>query len=166
MLGLGASLILLFVALRATNFYGDPHPWSPRQDALFTVLSFLNCQKYPPSLLYLLMMLGPALLALSVFERGLGRLGRPLLMFGRVPLFFYLLQWYAAHLLAVVVNAALGRPASWLLRGAPWNAPQGYGYSLGVVYLMWIVVLVLLYPPCRWFAVLKRRRRDAWLSYF
>ena len=166
MLGLGASLVLLFVALRATNFYGDPHPWSPRQDALFTVLSFLNCQKYPPSLLYLLMMLGPALLALSVFERGLGRLGRPLLMFGRVPLFFYLLQWYAAHLLAVVVNAALGRPASWLLGGAPWNAPQGYGYSLGVVYLMWIVVLVLLYPPCRWFAALKRRRRDAWLSYF
>jgi uncharacterized membrane protein len=166
MLGLGASLILLFVALRATNFYGDPHPWSPRQDALFTVLSFLNCQKYPPSLLYLLMMLGPALLALSVFERGLGRLGRPLLIFGRVPLFFYLLQWYAAHLLAVVVNAALGRPASWLLGSAPWNAPQGYGYSLGVVYLMWMVVLVLLYPPCRWFAALKRRRRDAWLSYF
>ena len=166
MLGLGASLVLLFVALRATNFYGDPHPWSPRQDALFTVLSFLNCQKYPPSLLYLLMMLGPALLALSVFERGLGRLGRPLLMFGRVPLFFYLLQWYAAHLLAVVVNAALGRPAPWLLGGAAWNAPQGYGYSLGVVYLMWIVVLVLLYPPCRWFAALKRRRRDAWLSYF
>ena len=147
MLGLGASLILHFVALRATNFYGDPHPWAPRQDALFTVLSFLNCQKYPPSLLYLLMMLGPALLALSVFERGLGRLGRPLLMFGRVPLFFYLLQWYAAHLLAIVVNAALGRPASWLLGGAPWNAPQGSGYSLGVVYLMWIVVLVLLYPP-------------------
>jgi len=166
MLGLGASLILLFVVLRTTNFYGDPHPWSPRQDALFTVLSFLNCQKYPPSLLYLLMMLGPALLALSVFETGLGRLGRPLLMFGQVPLFFYLLQWYAAHLLAVVVNAALGRPASWLLGGAPWNAPQGYGYSLGVVYLMWIVVLVLLYPPCRWFAALKRRRRDAWLSYF
>jgi uncharacterized membrane protein len=166
MLGLGASLVLLFVALRAGNFYGDPHPWSPQQDALFTVLSFLNCQKYPPSLLYLLMTLGPALLALSVFERGPGRLGRPLLMFGRVPLFFYLLQWYAAHLLAVVVNAALGRPASWLLGGAPWNAPQGYGYSLGVVYLMWIVVLVLLSPPCRWFAALKRRRRDAWLSYF
>ena len=166
MLGLGASLILLFVALRATNFYGDPHPWAPRQDALFTVLSFLNCQKYPPSLLYLLMTLGPALLVLPVFEHSLGRLGRPLLMFGRVPLFFYLLQWYAAHLLAVVVNAALGRPASWLLGGAPWDAPEGSGYSLGVVYLMWIVVLVLLYPPCRWFAALKRRRRDAWLSYF
>ena len=166
MLGLGASLILLFVALRATNFYGDPHPWSPRQDALFTVLSFLNCQKYPPSLLYLLMTLGPALLALPVFEHSLGRLGRPLLMFGRVPLFFYLLQWYAAHLLAVVVNAALGQPASWLLGGAPWDAPQGSGYSLGVVYLMWIVVLILLSPPCRWFAALKRRRRDAWLSYF
>jgi uncharacterized membrane protein len=166
LLGLGASLVLLFVALRAVNFYGDPHPWSPRQDALFTVLSFLNCQKYPPSLLYLLMTLGPALLALSVFERGLGRLARPLLMFGRVPLFFYLLQWYAAHLLAIVVNAALGRPASWLFGGAPWNAPKGYGYSLGVVYLMWIVVLILLYLPCRWFAALKRRRREAWLGYF
>ncbi|MBV8317561.1 MAG: hypothetical protein JOZ53_21690, partial [Planctomycetaceae bacterium] len=148
------------------NFYGDPHPWAPRQDALFTVLSFLNCQKYPPSLLYLLMTLGPALLALPVFERGLGHLGRPLLIFGQVPLFFYLLQWYVAHLLAVVINAALGRPAPWLLGGAPWSAPQGYGYSLGVVYLMWIVVLILLYPPCRWFAALKRHRRDAWLSYF
>ena len=91
------------------------------------MLSFLNCQKYPPSLLYLLMMLGPALVALSVFERGLGRLGRPLLMFGRVPLFFYLLQWYAAHLLAVVVNAALGRPASWLLGGAPGTLPKATG---------------------------------------
>ena len=114
-------------ALRATNLYGDPHPWAPRQDAPFTVLSFLNCQKYPSSLLYLLTMLGPALLAPSVFERDLGRLCRPLLTFGRVPLFFYLLHWYAAHLLAVAVNAALGRPAPWPPGARPGTLPKATG---------------------------------------
>ncbi len=98
-LGLGA--VVGFLALRWLNVYGDPRPWAGQSSPTFTVLSFLNCQKYPPSLLYLLMTLGPALLLLAAFERGVAPAARWLLTLGRVPLFFYLLQWPVAHGLAV-----------------------------------------------------------------
>jgi uncharacterized membrane protein len=166
LVGLGIGMTLAFIALRATNLYGDPNPWTPRPSPLFTVMSFVNCQKYPPSLLFLLMTLGPALLALAMFDRGVGPLGRPLVTLGRVPMFFYLLQWPVAHGLAVVVTALRGQPVGWMFGAGPGTpVPPDYGYSLPVVYLMWVVVLILLYPACAWFAALKRRRRDAWLSY-
>jgi hypothetical protein len=113
-----------------------------------------------------MMTLGPALLALAAFDRGEGRLGGPLLVFGRVPLFFYLLQWPLAHGLAVAVEALRGQPVDWMFRFPPFQSPPGYGQSLPVVYLMSAVTVALLYYPCRWFAEVKRRRRDAWLSYF
>jgi uncharacterized membrane protein len=166
LLGLGASLVVGFVALRAINDYGDPLPWKPQPSPVFTVMSFLNCQKYPPSLLFLLMTLGPAILALAWFDRGLGRVGRPLLTFGRVPLFYYLLQWPLAHGLAVAFEAFQGRPIDWLFGFPLTQPPPGYGHGLATTYLMWVVVVALLYYPSRWFADLKRRRRDAWLSYF
>jgi uncharacterized membrane protein len=164
-LALGLALIAAFVALRAANVYGDPRPWSPQRDALFTLFSFLNCQKYPPSLLFLLMTLGPALVALALLDRGLGPLGRPLRTLGRVPLFFWLMQWPVAHGLAVAVNAARGVPVGWMFAFPPFQSPPGYGYGLPTVYLMWVVALLILYPMCHWFAELKRRRRDPWLSY-
>ncbi|WP_394830332.1 heparan-alpha-glucosaminide N-acetyltransferase domain-containing protein [Pendulispora rubella] len=146
---LGAAVVLLFIVLRAANVYGDPQPWSVQpRGALFTFLSFLKCSKYPPSLLYLAMTLGPALLALSALDRpGLARasVARPFLVLGRVPLFFYLL-----HL-----------P---LLHGAARLVGQN-GYDLGTLYVVWIAVLALLYGPCHWFAGVKRRNRSAWLSY-
>jgi len=108
---------------------------------------------YPPSLLYLLMTLGPAILVLGFLDRGVGRLGGPLVTLGRVPLFFYLLQWPLAHALAIVLAAARGEPPD-------------EGHGLTVVYLLWLVALLILYPLCSRFAALKRRRRDAWLSYF
>ena len=167
LLGLGLAMIAGFVALRATNAYGDPRPWTPQPTPIFTALSFLNCQKYPPSLLFLLMTLGPAILALACLDRGLGGWpGRVLRTFGRVPLFYYVLQWPIAHGLAVAFEVLRGHPVGWMFRFPPFQAPPGYGYGLATTYLMWLVVVAILYYPSRWFADLKRRRRDAWLSYF
>ena len=147
LLGLGLGLTAAFVALRFLNVYGDPTPWSVQPSPTFTVLSFLNCLKYPPSLLFLLMTLGPAIAALGLLDRGAGRWAEPLRMFGRVPLFFFLLQWPLVRGLPLAVTAA------------------GFGEGLPVVYVTWLVVLALMYLPCRWFAGVKRRHRWAWLSY-
>jgi uncharacterized membrane protein len=162
---LGLACLAGFVLLRAGNFYGDAHPWSAQATDFRTLLSFVNCTKYPPSLLYLLMTLGPALLVLAWREgRTDARLDQALVTLGRVPLFFYLLQWPTAHLMGIVF-AALG--------GQDWRHaihfqgpdPAGFGFRLWAVYLAWALGLALLYPLCRWFAGVKRRRKDWWLSY-
>jgi uncharacterized membrane protein len=166
---LGAALTLGFLLLRAANVYGDPNPWVEQSSLLWTCLSFLNCTKYPPSLLFLLMTLGPALLALALFDRPLGPLARPIVTFGRVPLFFYLLHIPLIHGAAVLFDFArfgwspLAGAGPWEVR--PEAVPATYGLSLPLVYLVWIAVLLVLYWPCRWFAEVKRRRRDVWLSY-
>ena len=164
-LGLGITLAIGFLVLRALNLYGDPAPWTPQSSWPLTIISFLNCQKYPPSLLYLLMTLGPALILLSWFDGGTGLIGRRLVELGRVPLFFYLLQWPTVHLLAILLELARGNEVGWFFKDAPFNSPAGYGYGLGMVYLMWAVAVILLYFPCRWFSEVKRRRQSAWLSY-
>lgn len=172
LLRLGIATTVLFIVVRALNLYGDPAPWSRQNSILFTVLSFLNTTKYPPSLLFLLMTLGPAMLALALFEwRGstpaAGRLRNVFVTFGRVPLFFYLLQWPTAHLIAVIVHAAAGKPWRWMfgsLIGVE-PPPPGVGFNLAVVYACWVVGVLLLYPLCKWFAGVKARRRDWWLSY-
>ncbi|MBI2947990.1 MAG: DUF1624 domain-containing protein [Verrucomicrobia bacterium] len=147
-LSLGLILSALFFILRAANVYGDPSAWSVQKSPLYTFFSFINCTKYPPSLLYLCMTLGPALIVLACVERATPRFLEPVLVFGRVPLFYYLLHLPLIHGLAVVIR-----------QGGP-------GYDLPVVYAVWIGVILVLYPVCRWFANVKRRRRDAWLSYF
>src|SRR5262245_53775242 len=162
---LGLGLTLLFVVLRAVNGYGDPHPWTAQPTGLFTLLSFLNCEKYPPSLLFLLMTLGPALLVLAWWDRPPGPLGRVFVTFGRVPLFYYLLHVPLIHLAAIGLAYARYGEAGFLFRHvmlAP--LPEGYGYGLPVVYLVWLGVVVSLYPACRWFAGVKGRR-NGWLSY-
>ena len=164
--GLGLVCVLAFVSLRFMNVYGDPQPWSSQANPIFTVISFLNCLKYPPSLVFLLMTLGPALLAMAALDRGMGRLGTPVRTIGQVPLFYYLLQWPIAHAMAVGLLLIQGQPIGWMFRFPPLQSPDGYGYSLPIVYLFWAITVALLYYPCRWFADLKRRRRDAWLSYF
>ena len=169
--GLGATLTLLFILLRAINIYGDPRPWSGQKNSLFTLFSFMNCHKYPPSLLYLLMTLGPALLVLAALDRGMIGWLKPLLVFGRVPLFYYLLHLPLIHGLAVLASYwAYGRADWWFANppegpDAPILRPADYGYGLPVVYLVWIGVVLVLYPVCRWFAGVKQRRRDPWLSY-
>jgi uncharacterized membrane protein len=162
----GAAFLLLFVVLRYANVYGDPRPWQWRGDLWFTCLSFVDCCKYPPSLLYVLMTLGPALLALAYMDGREPRPPeRPLVVFGRVPLFFYLLHVPLIHALAIGL-AYFGDGDASALLGHPIFFPAGYGYGLPVVYLIWLAVVAVLYPPCRWFADVKRRRSDAWLSYF
>ena len=165
---LGAGLLAGFVVIRAVNIYGDPSRWQPQKNAWFTVLSFLNVTKYPPSLLFLLLTLGVAILALPYFEQSNGWLARILITFGRVPLLFYLGQWLVAHGLAVIVAYLAGQPVGWLFATMfeqPRPNPGNLGFSLWVVYVFWLVGLLLLYPLCRWFAEVKRRRRDWWLSY-
>jgi len=164
LLGLGAGLTLAFVALRASNLYGDPRPWAAQGGFLFTLFSFVNTQKYPPSLLFLLMTLGPAMLALRLFDRGAGWAARPLVTFGRVPLFYYVLHLFLIQLLAVVFAfVRYGPGVREAFAGG--RLPQDYGYGLPLVYAVWLGVVALLYLPCRWFAGVKRRRREAWLSY-
>lgn len=172
LLAMGGAATVLFIALRAINVYGDPARWSGQKNAIFTVLSFINTTKYPPSLLFLLMTLGPAMLFLALFEGDvnvLWCLRNPLVTFGRVPLFFYFLQWYVAHSLAILIGLLAGQPVSW-----QWESPidkftkpplTGIGFSLWVVYLCWIGGVLLIYPLCKWFAGVKARRRDWWLSY-
>jgi uncharacterized membrane protein len=164
---LGGALVIMFVILRAINRYGDPTPWSAQKNGLFTFFSFINTYKYPPSLLFLLMTLGPAIAALSLFDRDWGRFARPLIVFGRVPLFFYLLHVPLIHALAVAFAYIRYGQAPWLFKlpeFPPPPVPEGYGYSLLVVYCVWIAVILMLYPVCRWYAGVKKRRGGR-LSY-
>lgn len=162
LLALGLGAIALFLLLRLPNAYGDPQPWEPQASGLFTVFAVLNVHKYPPSLLYLCVTLGPALLVLAAAERWQGRLSGALVTIGRVPLFFYVAHLYLAHLAASVLAHALGLGMT-LLTGHPEDPVRGF--SLPIVYLAWIAVVLALYPACRWFAAIKARRRDWWLSY-
>ena len=161
---LGLATIAGFLALRALNVYGDPQPWSAQSSALFSVLSFMNLAKYPPSLLFLLATLGPALLALAWFEHARGAAARFFVTIGRVPLFFYVIHIALAHLLAGLAALILGYGPE-VLTNRPWVLSPGWGFGLPVVYVMWAIVVLALYPACRWFAAIKQRRRDWWLSY-
>jgi len=166
---LGTAMLISFVLLRSVNVYGDPVRWEMQKNAIFTVLSFLNVSKYPPSLLFLLLTLGAAILALPFFERiEKGRLSRIFIIFGKVPLFFYFGQWITVHFLATLAGYLAGQPIAWLF-ASPLNRPSpnpgNLGFSLWMVYICWFLGLLLLYPACRWFAEVKRRRRDWWLSY-
>jgi uncharacterized membrane protein len=164
--GIGATLG--FVALRLLNVYGDPSPWSRQANTTYTLLSFLNTTKYPPSLQYLLMTLGPALLALAWFETlPKSSITAPLITFGRVPLFFYLLQWPAAHALTLAFTVASHHPTGYLFWQFPLQPPApGTGFRLRTTYLIWLITVILLYPLSRWYAGVKRRHRDwRWLTY-
>ena len=166
LLRLGGVLTAAFVALRAINLYGDPTPWDAQASPIMTVASFLNTTKYPPSLLFLLMTMGPAIAALAWFERPLSSRGaKNLVAFGRVPLFFYLLQWYVAHLLTLAFSVLAGKPTAYLLQPGPGSPGDGFG--LGFTYLIYFASIAVLYPICVWFGEVKRRRRDIWwLTYF
>ncbi|MFL5617416.1 MAG: DUF1624 domain-containing protein [Gemmatimonadaceae bacterium] len=166
---LGVAIIATFVVLRATNLYGDPSKWSIQPRGVsFTALSFLNTTKYPPSLLYLCMTLGPAILLLAFLERERrGRFGTALVQFGRVPLMFYVLQWVFAHGVAYAAYRAVGKPTGALFRFHD-NSPEVLalaGFSLPVVYVFWIAGVLTLYPICKRYAGVKRRRNDWWLGY-
>jgi uncharacterized membrane protein len=170
LLQLGIVAIVAFVVIRGINAYGDPSHWEGQKTAVLTACSFLNTTKYPPSLLFLLMTLGPAMIFLRAVDRRTPRMLRPALVIGKVPLFYYMLHFPLIHLLAVVVSYARYGSAHWMFESPdlghyPFSAPPDWGYSLPVVYLIWALVVVTMYPLCRWFAALKQRRGESWLSY-
>jgi uncharacterized membrane protein len=170
LLRVGVACCLTFVVLRWLNVYGDPSRWAPQPAPLFTVLSFLNATKYPPSLLFLLMTLGPAALLLAWMDRGTPRALRPAIVYGRVPLFYFVLHLVLIHVLAIAVCYARYGTAHWMFESPsldryPFTQPPGWGYPLPIVYAVWAAIVAALYLPCRWFASIKARRRDWWLSY-
>ena len=166
---LGTTAIFLFPLLRFMNMYGDPQPWSQQSSTVFTLLSFLNTTKYPPSLLFTLMTLGPALFALTLLERISNWMAKPVINIGRVPFFYYILHIYLIHLAAMFAAEISGFVWSdMILQKRTWLDAQlkGYGFSLGVTYLVWIGIVLLLYPLCKWYDRYKTANKQKWwLSY-
>jgi uncharacterized membrane protein len=169
----GVASTALFIVLRAVNGYGDPSHWAFNAKPWFTLLSFLNTTKYPPSLLYILMTLGPGLVLLGWLQRHPPRATHPLVTLGRVPLFYFVGHFFVVHAAtALLALARYGSPA-WqfiftpvpTMGGPAALYPKDFGFSLGVAYLVWVGVVLLMYPACRWFAALKARRKDWWLAY-
>jgi uncharacterized membrane protein len=165
LVALGAAVTAGFVILRASNLYGDGAPWSAHDGVVASMLSFINCEKYPPSLLYLAMTLGPALLLLAAFENARGRLADCIAIFGSVPLFYYVAHLFLLHALAVLFAWATIGDTAWLFGSLAVGKPAGYGLGLAGVYAVWVAVVVALFPLCRVFAAIKRRGRAWWWSY-
>ena len=168
---IGVGAIALFLVLRGFNLYGDPRPWrSPTPEhPMPALLSFLNCNKYPASLNYLLMTLGPIIALIPVLENARGAVARAITVFGRVPFFFYVLHIPLIHALALIVSKIReGAVNPWLFTNHPMGNPEppdGYTWSLSLLYVVWAITIVILYPACRRFAEVKAKRTDPWLKY-
>lgn len=158
--------IICFVALRFTNVYGDPGIWKQYETSTQTTMSFFNLNKYPPSLLYLMVTLSGALLFLANTENLRGRLVNFFTVFGRVPFFYYIIHLYTIHLLAAVLAEVSG--FGWRIMVQDNFDPdlKGFGYGLGTVYLIWIGIILALYPLCKKFDAYKQSHKEKWwLSY-
>jgi uncharacterized membrane protein len=167
---LGLGIILFFLALRATNLYGDALHWSKQKNGVFTVLSFINTVKYPPSLLYMCMTIGPAILFVAWWANTKNAVTKFITVYGRVPFFYYILHFFLIHLLSMAAFFARGHSFADGIRagqgGIAFNfLIPGEGYSLWVVYGVWIFVFVSLYPLCKWFSEYKQTHKQWWLSY-
>jgi hypothetical protein len=169
---LNASLVcfIIFVVLRLCNIYGDPSEWSLQKDAVYTLLSIINVTKYPPSLQYVLITIGPALAFLALSERPLTKLTKMIAVFGRVPFFYYVVHIYLIHLFAIVAALLSGyRVGDMILSDSVLRTPglKNYGFGLVVTYLVWIGLVILLYPVCKWYDQYKRTHisSKAWLGY-
>lgn len=163
----GIALTVLFIVLRFINEYGDPAPWSHQKNGLFTLLSFLNVTKYPVSLQYGCMTLGPVLLILASIERCRGQVADFLSVFGKVPFFFYVLHFYLIHIVLGILFFATGHTWEEAIHGdSPFLfRPLNFGVGLGAVYLIWLLIIPALYFPCRWFVQYKKTNRQWWLRY-
>jgi uncharacterized membrane protein len=163
----GLSLLVLFLILRTGNIYGDPAPWLVQRNGVFTVLSYFNLSKYPPSLLYLCMTLSPALLILAFTEKTKNKLTDIFAVYGSVPFFYYILHFYLIRVFTVISFYALGYNSSQIIskESGFLFTPKGAGYNLGVVYLIWLALIVILYFPCRWYNKYKKTHHQWWLSY-
>ncbi|MFC0512589.1 DUF1624 domain-containing protein [Mucilaginibacter angelicae] len=166
----GCCCLVSFIILRYTNVYGDPVKWSIQKDALFTFLSFIKVNKYPPSLLYLLVTLGSAFLFLSFTEKLKGGIVKVVSVYGRVPMFYYLIHIYVIHLIAIIASALTPGQnwTIWFLKQPIWFTTdlKGYGFSLPVAYLIWIGIVIAMYPLCKRYDAYKQANKGKWwLSY-
>jgi uncharacterized membrane protein len=162
---IGIGLVIAFVLLRSLDIYGDPHPWHVNASSITaTVMSFLATTKYPPSLLYLLMTLGPAAIFCAFAERLGSGVKDVLATYGRAPFAFYVAHLYLIHAMTILLGTAQGFAPEQFFTAYRFY-PKGYGVTLAGVYLIWITVVVVLYPLCRWVTSMKARRTDWWLSY-
>ncbi|MEO6133749.1 MAG: heparan-alpha-glucosaminide N-acetyltransferase domain-containing protein [Ginsengibacter sp.] len=166
---IGLSLIAIFIAVRFINIYGDPHPWAIQKDSLFTFLSFMNVTKYPPSLLYLCILIGPGFLMLAFLEKIKNPFTNILMIYGRVPFFYYILHLYLIHLVAVVLFFMRGHSMNEAVTAGEFPAYfviPGEGLGLAAVYAVWAFVVIALYPLCKWYDKYKTNHREKWwLSY-
>lgn len=167
---IGGSAIALFIIIRFINVYGDPVPWSVQSSPLYTFLSFIKVNKYPPSLLYILLTLGPSILFLAFTENLRNNVSKIISVYGRVPMFYYLLHILLVHLLAMLAAGLFTEYGwtVWILEQPLWFAEKlkGYGFSLEIVYLVWAIVVVSLYPLCKWYDQYKiNHKQKWWLSY-
>ena len=166
----GIGLIVLFIVVRFINVYGNPQPWHTQKNGLFTFLSFINVQKYPPSLLYMCIMIGPAFLLLSLFEKIKNGFTQAIKVYGRVPFFYYVIHLYVIHLVSaafVLIKGHTLAEATTIRGGMPFYFLAAKdGYSLFVVYIIWIAVVIALFPLCKWYNGYKTGHREKWwLSY-
>ncbi|MDB5232546.1 MAG: hypothetical protein JWN76_3351 [Chitinophagaceae bacterium] len=161
----GIATTVLFVVLRLTNIYGDPSKWSAQKNNVFTVISFLNTTKYPPSLLYLCMTLGPGMILLSFFETVRSKFSKVIVIYGRVPMFYYLVHFYLIHIVCVVIFFAQQRTSKEMAESFLLFRPNHFGFNLPVVYAIWLSIVIALYPLCRWYNKYKSTHTQWWLSY-
>jgi uncharacterized membrane protein len=167
---IGSAAIALFIVIRLLNGYGDPAPWSQQTSPFYTFLSFMKVTKYPPSLLYALVTLGPAILFLAFAENIKGRVSKIISVYGRVPMFYYLLHIFVIHLSAMLASELFTDFSwkVWILKEPLWftETLKGYGFSLPVVYLVWLVIVIGIYPLCKWYDRYKQNHKEKrWLSY-
>src|SRR6185437_60779 len=163
---IGITSLLVFFILRAANSYGDPFPWEPQATWGRTALAFIKVNKYPPSLLYLLLTIGSAITVMPLLEKMNNGLARFFTVYGRVPMFYYILHIYLIHGMALITGLILGFPSDiFTNNGGIFNPNNGWGCSLPIVYLCWVCTVLLLYYPCLWFMQLKMRNKSWWLSY-
>jgi uncharacterized membrane protein len=164
LLAWGVAATAAFIVIRGSGVYGEPNPWQVQASTIGTLIDFLNVTKYPPSLLFLLMTLGPAAMLCAYSDRGPGAVKRPLVVFGRAPFAFYVAHLYLIHSLAVAFGVMQGFSARQFLTFS-FFFPKGYGVGLPETYAVWLLVVVTLYPLCRWVVAIKDRHQDWWLSY-
>lgn len=164
MIQIGLGAIAAFFVLRGINIYGDPGPWAVQDNFMLTIISFFNTEKYPPSLLYLLMTLGPSMFILAYTEKLSGSFSKIISIYGKVPFFYYILHLIVAHVVAVVIGVSQGFDFQQMMTGW-WFFPEGYGLSLVWVYVFTLVVVASIYPVCKWYAGLKKRSKNPLLTY-
>ena len=164
LLAAGLAATAAFVVLRGIDIYGDPNPWQVQNGAIHTLIDFLNVTKYPPSLLFLLMTLGPSAILCAFADRVPDVIKQPLVVFGRAPFAFYVAHLYLIHTLAVAFGVFQGFDARAFFTYS-FFFPTGYGVGLPGTYIAWLLVVAALYPLCKWVSAVKARRQDWWLSY-